>query len=346
MQKIHLTRPDDAHLHLRDGVYLKTTVPASAKQFSRAIVMPNLKPPITTLPALDAYKKRILSAVPEGCHFEPLMTLYLTDTITPEQIAEVAASKQVTAIKLYPAGVTTNSEAGIKQLTALNPVFAAMENFDLPLLIHGETSDPAIDIFDRERDFLAALEKLVQQFPRLRIVLEHITTEEAVRFIVSSPDNVAATITPHHLLFNRNHLLSGGMRPHYYCLPILKRRKHQEALITAAISGNKKFFLGTDSAPHTVATKESACGCAGIYSAHAAIELYAEAFESAGALDKLEAFASHYAADFYHLPRNTQRITLIKKPWEVPTYFVFGDDTLIPMWAGETLNWQLSDESI
>ncbi len=345
MQKLHLTKPDDAHLHLRDGAYLKTTVADSAKQFSRAIVMPNLKPPVTTLVALNAYRERILSAVPEGFSFEPLMTLYLTSEMTPEKISEAAISKQVTAIKLYPAGVTTNSEAGVKQLDTLNPVFAAMEAFDLPLLIHGETSDLEMDIFDRERDFLVALEKLVQQFPRLRIVLEHITTKEAVQFILASNDNVAATITPHHLLFNRNHLLSGGIRPHYYCLPILKRRQHQEALIEAATSGNKKFFLGTDSAPHTVATKETTCGCAGIYSAHAAIELYAEAFERVGALDKLEAFASHYAADFYRLARNTQRITLIKKPWEVAKQLPFGDEVLVPMWAGDVLGWQLSEEA-
>jgi len=344
MQTLHLIQPDDAHLHLRDGAYLKTTVPATAKQFSRAIVMPNLKPPITTLAALNDYKKRILSVVPAGMAFEPLMTLYLTDEITPEQIAEAAASKQVAAIKLYPAGVTTNSEAGVKQLAQLYPVFAAMEALDMPLLIHGEASDPAIDIFDRERDFLLLLEKLVQKFPALRIVLEHITTKEAAEFVLSAPANVAATITPHHLLLNRNDLLSGGVRPHYYCLPILKRRQHQEALITAAISGSKKFFLGTDSAPHAIATKETACGCAGIYSAHAAIELYTEAFERAGALDKLEAFASHYAADFYRLPRNTRRITLVKKPWEVAKQLPFGDETLVPLWAGDTLNWQLVNE--
>lgn len=340
MQTITLTQPDDAHVHLRDGSYLQSTVLATAKQFARAIVMPNLKPAITTLSALQAYKQRILSVLPEDQHFQPLMTLYLTDAITPQQIAEAALSKEVSAIKLYPAGVTTNSEAGIKDIEALYPAFAAMEEFDLPLLIHGEVSDSVTDIFDRERFFLAYLEKLSQKFPALRVVLEHITTKEAVEFILSAPANIAATITPHHLLLNRNDLLSKGIRPHYYCLPILKRRQHQEALIAAAISGNPKFFLGTDSAPHAIQSKESDCGCAGIYSAHAAIEFYAEVFEMANALDKLEAFASHYAADFYRLPRNTQRITLIKKPWKVPEKISFGSDMLVPLWSGEVLQWQ------
>jgi len=341
MKTVQLTQPDDAHLHLRDGVYLKTTVPATAKQFARAIVMPNLKPPVTTLDALIAYKARILSAIPAEFSFEPLMTLYLTDSTTPQQIAEVAASKEVTAIKLYPAGVTTHSEAGVKELTQLYPVFAAMEAYDLPLLIHGETSDPTVDIFDRERYFLDQMESIVQKFTQLRVVFEHITTQEAVQFVLSASDHLAATITPHHLLLNRNHLLSGGIRPHYYCLPVLKRRQHQEALLAAATSGNKKFFLGTDSAPHTVSTKEAACGCAGIYSAHAAIELYAEAFDRAGALDKLEGFASHYAADFYRIARNTQQITLIQKPWKVAKALPFGDEIVVPLWAGDSLNWQL-----
>jgi dihydroorotase len=342
MKQIHLIQPDDAHLHLRDGAYLKTTVPATAKQFARAIVMPNLKPAVTTLEMLRAYKQRILSAIPATLNFEPLMTLYLTDHITPEQIADAALSKEVAAVKLYPSGCTTNSEAGVKQLASLDAVFEAMQAFDLPLLIHGETSDPATDIFDRERCFLTFLEELIQKFPKLRVVLEHITTAEAAAFILSAPNNVAATITPQHLLLNRNHLLSGGIRPHYYCLPILKRRKHQEALIAAAISGNPKFFLGTDSAPHTINTKENHCGCAGIYSAHAAIELYAEAFEQADALDKLEAFASYHAADFYRLPRNTKRITLVKNSWRVPEKLPFGTESLVPLWAGDTLNWQLA----
>lgn len=340
MHTLELTQPDDAHLHLRDGSYLKTTVAATARQCARAIVMPNLKPPVTSLAALQSYKKRIMAALPEGLSFEPLMTLYLTDDTSPEAVIEAAASGEVTAIKLYPAGATTHAEAGVTGLAQLEPVFAAMEAVDLPLLIHGEVSDPAVDIFDRERDFLTSLEKIIGKFPRLRIVLEHITTAEAADFIRAAPEQVAATITPHHLLLNRQHLLAGGIRPHYYCLPILKRQKHQEALIAAAISGNKKFFLGTDSAPHTIATKETGCGCAGIYSAHAAIELYAEAFERAGALDKLEAFASHYAADFYRLPRNTKRITLIKKPWKVPQSLPFGEEKLVPLWAGEVLQWQ------
>lgn len=306
--------------------------------------MPNLKPPVTTLAALQAYKARIIAAIPPGFSFQPLMTLYLTDSTTPEAVIEAAASKDVTAIKLYPAGVTTHSEAGVTQLAQLDPVFAAMESVNLPLLIHGETSDPAIDIFDRERDFLGSLEKIIRKFPKLRIVLEHITTAEAVDFIMAAPAQVAATITPHHVLLNRQHLLAGGIRPHYYCLPILKRRSHQEALIAAAISGNTKFFLGTDSAPHAIAMKETACGCAGIYSAHAAIELYAEAFERAGALDKLEAFSSHYAADFYQLPRNTRRITLVKKPWKVMHTLPFGEETLVPLWAGEMLTWQWVEE--
>jgi dihydroorotase len=344
MQTLQLTQPDDAHLHLRDDAYLKTTVPATARQCARAIVMPNLKPPVTTLAALQAYKARIMAAIPEGLSFQPLMTLYLTDDTTPQSVIAAAASKEVTAIKLYPAGVTTHSEAGVTQLAQLDPVFAAMESVNLPLLIHGETSDPAVDIFDRERDFLGSLEKMIQKFPRLRIVLEHITTAEAVDFVLAAPEQVAATITPHHLLLNRQHLLAGGVRPHYYCLPILKRRRHQEALIAAATRGNKKFFLGTDSAPHAIAMKETACGCAGIYSAHAAIELYAEAFERAGALDKLEAFSSHYAADFYQLPRNTRGITLVKKPWKVMQTLAFGDETVVPLWAGETLSWQLLEE--
>lgn len=343
MQKITLTQPDDAHVHLRDNAYLQTTVPATARQFARAIVMPNLKPPITTLAALQAYKKRIFSALPENTPFEPLMTLYLTDQITPEEIAQAALSKQVMALKLYPSGVTTNSEAGIKHIEQLYPIFSAMEALDLPLLIHGEVNDPATDIFDRERCFLAFLAKLIEKFPALRVVLEHITTCEAVDFILSASDKIAATITPHHLLLNRNDLLSKGIHPHYYCLPILKRRKHQEALIAAAISGNAKFFLGTDSAPHEIGAKETACGCAGIYSAHAAIELYAEVFEMAGALDKLEAFASHHGADFYRLPRNTKQITLIKNPWKIPEKLPFGHEMLVPLWAGNTLQWQLEN---
>lgn len=342
MQTLQLTRPDDAHLHLRDGIYLTTTVADAARQFSRAIVMPNLKPPITDLAQLTAYRERILAAVPAGMAFDPLMTLYLTDNMTAEFIYTVAQAKLVQAIKLYPAGVTTNSNAGVTDITRLYPVFAAMESADLPLLIHGETNDPDVDIFDREPAFLSTLNTLIETFPRLRMVLEHITTQEAVNFIRRAPANVAATITAHHLLLNRNHLLSGGIRPHYYCLPVLKRHAHQITLIRAATSGNPKFFLGTDSAPHAIHTKETACGCAGIYSAHAAIELYAQAFAEADALDKLEAFASHYAADFYRLPRNTTKITLINKPWRVPEKVAFGHDEVVPLWAGEQLDWQLA----
>lgn len=344
MTFLTLTQPDDAHIHLRDGPYLQTTVPDAAKQFARAIIMPNLKPPITTLSKARAYKKRIQEAIPPGSAFQPYMTLYLTDQLTPKHIKEAADSQEIIGIKLYPAGVTTHSEAGIQDLHHLTPILAALEDTQLPLLIHGETNDPQADVFDRERLFLETLSQWVTQFPHLRMVLEHITTQEAVQFILSAPPHVGATLTAHHLLFNRNHLLGQGIRPHYYCLPILKRHIHQDALIKAAISGNPKFFLGTDSAPHTLHTKESACGCAGIYTAHAAISLYAHVFEQQNALDKLEAFASHHAADFYQLPRNPKKITLLKKPWQIPAQWPFGDDFLIPCFAGETLQWQLTPQ--
>lgn len=341
MSQITLIKPDDAHLHLRDGAYLTTTVADAAKRFARAVVMPNLKPPVTDLPAMQAYRQRIVAAIPAGLTFEPLMTLYLTEALTPQTIA-AAKSAGVIGVKLYPAGVTTHSEAGIHRLDTIYAALAAMEEYDLPLLIHGESNDEAVDIFDREKYFLEDLARLLQRFPQLRIVLEHITTEDAVHFITTQPTaKLAATITAHHLLLNRNHLLVGGIKPHYYCLPVLKRRSHQEALIAAATSDNPKFFLGTDSAPHALATKETACGCAGIYTAHAALELYTEIFESQNALNKLEAFASHYAADFYGLPRNQETITLVKKPWQLPAQLPFGQEQLVPFKAGETLQWKI-----
>ncbi len=341
MQTFTLPRPDDAHLHLRDGAYLPRTVSDSAQRFARAIVMPNLKPPITTLPQLQKYQQRILQAVPAQISFQPLMTLYMHADLSEQTIA-AAKEMGVIGVKLYPAGVTTNSEAGVQSLLSIYPVLAAMQKYDLPLLIHGEVNDPEVDVFDRERFFLDDLAQLIKDFPGLRMVLEHITTADAVQFVIQANHRLAATITPHHLLLNRNHLLSGGIRPHYYCLPILKRQRHQEALIQAAISGNPKFFLGTDSAPHAKNQKESACGCAGIYSAHAALELYAEFFEQQNALPKLTAFASHAMADFYQLPRNQETITLVKTTWQVPEFLTFGADQLVPMRAGEKISWSLN----
>lgn len=338
---LYLTRPDDAHVHLRDGDYLNTTVCATAKQFKRAVVMPNLLPPITTLAQVSAYKKRILSQLPADNDFTPLMTLYVTDTLSPDTISVIATSKAVFALKLYPAGVTTNAQAGVHTIAQLYPVFDQMQQYDLPLLVHGETHDPAADIFDREVLFLETLSKLMAHFPKLRVVLEHISTQAAATFVKNASPYLAATITPHHLLYNRNDLLQGGVRPHHYCLPILKRKRDQDALLVAATSGNPKFFLGTDSAPHALRTKESACGCAGIYSAHAAMELYAQAFEKADALDKLEAFSSFYAADFYKMPRNLGQITLVKKSWRVPKRYAFGKERLVPMWAQQSLNWHM-----
>lgn len=308
MQTITLIKPDDAHLHLRDGEYLTTTVGDAAARFARAIIMPNLKPPLETVIQVEEYAQRIAKAIPLGKNFQPLMTLYLTSSLTPKIIKTASASGIVTAVKLYPAGVTTHSEAGVTSLKNIYSILEAMQAVDLPLLVHGESNHPAIDIFDREKYFLQDLADIILKFPNLRIVLEHISTEESAKFVLAAPNNVAATITAHHLLLNRNDLLSGGIRPHLYCLPILKRARDQQALIRAAISGNPKFFLGTDSAPHAQSTKETACGCAGIYTAHAAIELYAQIFEQAGALDKLQAFASHFAADFYKLPGIKRRL--------------------------------------
>lgn len=340
-QQLTLTRPDDWHIHLRDGASLARTVGDAAQQFSRAIVMPNLVPPVMNTEQALAYKERILVARPAGSQFEPLMVLYLTDNTDPAEIA-IAKAAGVTACKLYPAGATTNSASGVTDLKKIYPVLEAMQNAGMHFLLHGEVTDSAIDIFDREKVFIdRTLTEVVKNFPSLKMVLEHITTADAAQFVADAPANVGATITAHHLLYNRNHMLAGGIRPHYYCLPILKRGTHQQALIKAATSGSPKFFLGTDSAPHTKDKKEAACGCAGSYTAYAAIELYAEAFEDAGALDKLEGFASHFGADFYGLPRNSDTITLVKQDWQVPDTLSLGDQPLVPLRAGETLRWQL-----
>lgn len=337
-----ITRPDDWHLHLRDDAALNRTVIDSARQFRRAIVMPNLRPPVTTTQMAKAYRQRILSVLPENADFEPLMTLYLTDNTPASEIETAVDSGIVKAVKLYPAGATTNSDAGVTDLKRCSATLETMQKLGLPLLIHGEVTDHDIDIFDREKRFIDdKLIPLIDDFPDLKVVFEHITTADAAQFVETSGPNLAATITPHHLLFNRNDLLVGGIRPHYFCLPVLKRNIHQQALLQAATSGNPKFFLGTDSAPHPRHSKENSCGCAGIYSAHAAIELYAEAFETMDALDKLEGFASFYGADFYGLPRNDSQITLNKQAWRVPEILAFADTELVPLRAGETMQWQL-----
>lgn len=343
MNELTITRPDDWHVHLRDGAALPQTCADMARYFGRVIVMPNLTPPVTTVADAAAYRERILGAmtgIPR--QFEPLMVLYLTDQTDAAEIQLAAASEFVHAVKLYPAGATTNSDAGVAELDALFPVLAAMEEADLPLLIHGEVTDHAIDIFDREKVFIERhLAPIAERFPGLRIVLEHITTRDAVQFVREAGSNVAATITAHHLMFNRNDMLVGGIRPHYYCLPILKRNVHQNELMEAATSGNPKFFLGTDSAPHTRSTKETDCGCAGVYTGHAALEFYAEVFEQLDALDKLEGFASHFGPDFYRLPRNEDKITLRKNAWQVPAELPLGDSTLRPLAAGESMAWQV-----
>lgn len=340
--KLSITRPDDWHVHLRDAGYLKRTVPDTAKQFSRAIVMPNLVPAVTTLQYAKLYRDRIMAEVPAGLDFEPLMTLYLTDNTLTSDIKEALDSGIVTACKLYPAGATTNSAAGVTNIQTRYPIFAVMEEYGMPLLLHGEITRAEVDIFDRESCFIdEVLTPLCLAFPQLKIVLEHITTKNAVEFITAAPKNIAATITAHHLLLNRNAIFAGGINPHHYCLPILKRGVHQEALIKAASSGNAKFFLGTDSAPHAIDAKENCHGCAGIYTAHAAIELYAEVFETANALDKLELFASHNGADFYGLPRNSSKITLVKEEWRVPEKLKFGEKEVRPFKAGEIIKWKM-----
>jgi len=345
MAQIQLTiiRPDDWHLHLRDGKVLASVLPDTARCFARAMVMPNLDPPVYTVDEARAYRERILAALPAGMRFKPLMTLYLTDLTAPGEILRARASGIVHAVgEAFLAGATTNSAFGVTDFARCDAVFAAMEEVGLPLLLHGEVIDAKVDIFDREVAFIERhLRRIVERFPRLKVVLEHITTREAVEFVVAAPANVAATITAHHLLLNRNAMFHDGLRPHAYCLPVLKREAHRQALIAAATSGNPKFFLGTDSAPHPRHAKESACGCAGIYTAHAAIELYAELFEQADALDKLEAFASFYGADFYGLSRNRDTVTLAKELWTVPAELPCGAGKLVPLRSGETVRWRL-----
>jgi dihydroorotase len=342
MDRLTLRRPDDWHLHLRDGTALASVLADSARRFARAIVMPNLKPAVrTTAQALD-YRERILGALPDDAQFEPLMTLYLTDDTPPEEIARAKLSGRVFGVKLYPAGATTHSDEGVTRISRCFHTLEKMAELGLPLLVHGESTDPAIDVFDREQAFVEeVLGPMNERFPRLKVVLEHITTREAAQYVEVTGPNVAATITAHHLLMNRNALFLGGIRPHHYCLPVLKRELHREALIEAATSGNPKFFLGTDSAPHARGLKEAACGCAGIYTAHAAIELYAAAFEEAGALDKLEGFASVFGAQFYGLPLNDGTITLAREEWRVPERLRFGSEELVPLRAGETVPWKL-----
>ena len=343
MDRITLRKPDDFHVHLRDGPAMADVLADTARQFGRAIIMPNLKPPIRTTQQALNYRERILGELPEDSAFDPLMTLYLTDDTPPEEISRAKLSGRVHGVKLYPAGATTHSDSGVTRLSRCFHALERMEELGLPLLVHGESTDPAIDVFDREKAFLEdTLGPTLERFPRLKVVLEHITTRDAAQFVEVTGANVAATITAHHLLMNRNALFMGGIRPHHYCLPVLKREEHREALVEAATSGNPKFFLGTDSAPHARPTKETGCGCAGIYTAHAAIELYAIAFEEAGALDKLEDFASVFGAQFYGLAPNQDRITLVRDEWTVPETLKFGDDVLVPLRAGETIPWKLA----
>ncbi|MCX4028690.1 dihydroorotase [Endozoicomonas sp. SM1973] len=340
-----ITRPDDWHIHLRDNAALQTTVNDASRYFGRVIVMPNLVPPVTTPAQAFAYRQRIVAAVPDQRVWQPLMTLYLTDNTSPNTIHEAKTTGHIYAAKLYPAGATTNSDSGVTDIKKIYPALEAMAATGMPLLVHGEVTDDHIDVFDREKIFIDRyLSEIIKQFPTLKVVLEHITTADAVNFVQEASDQVAATITAHHLLYNRNHMLVGGIKPHYYCLPILKRQTHQQALQAAATSGNPKFFLGTDSAPHTQSAKESSCGCAGCYTAYAAIELYAEAFEQLNALEKLEPFASWYGPDFYGLPRNQDTITLTKTPWQAPEQFMLGDQPLIPLRANETIQWQVIEK--
>jgi dihydroorotase len=340
---ITLTRPDDWHLHLRDGAALAAVLPHSARQFARAIVMPNLKPPVTTTAQAAAYRERILAALPAGMQFEPLMTLYLTDNMPPDEIRRAKDSGFVHAVKLYPAGATTNSDAGVTSLSKCYKTLEAMQEIGMPLLVHGEVTDPAIDIFDREAVFIErVMQPLRRDMPALKVVFEHITTKDAALYVADAEGPTAATITAHHLLYNRNEIFKGGIRPHYYCLPVLKREEHRQALVRAATSGSAKFFLGTDSAPHAKGLKEHACGCAGCYTALHAMELYAQAFEAADALDKLEAFASFNGPAFYGLPRNTGTITLKRETWTLPTEVPFGETSLVPLNGGEAIGWKLA----
>ncbi len=345
MEKLIITRPDDWHVHFRDEDVLADVVPFHAARFGRAIVMPNLKPPVITTEDAEAYYQRINATLDHDSGFTPLMTLYLTDRTTPEEIAKAKQSGKVFAVKFYPAGATTNSDSGVTDIRKVYPVLHEMARVGMPLLVHGEVTSQHIDIFDREAVFLdTVLKPILEAIPNLKLVAEHITTKEMANFVEHAGDNVAATITPQHLLYNRNEIFKGGIRPHYYCLPVLKREIHRERLVEVATSGSQKFFLGTDSAPHATEAKESSCGCAGIFSAHAAIELYALAFEQAGALDRLEGFASFHGADFYGLPRNSGTITLVKKDWVIPGNYSFGQSRITPLLAGETLSWQLLDQ--
>jgi len=345
MPSLKLIRPDDWHLHVRDGATMASVVPFTARQFARAVIMPNLKPPVTTVAQALAYRDRILAAVPPRYRFQPLMTLYLTDATAPEQIYAAKNSGFVIGAKLYPAGATTHSDAGVTAIEKIFPALGAMEECGLVLQVHGEVTDPEIDIFDREAVFIdRILSRVADRFPRLRIVFEHVTTREAVQFVSSARAGVAATITPQHLLLNRNAIFQGGVRPHHYCLPVLKRERDRLALLQAATSDDPRFFLGTDSAPHARHTKENACGCAGVFSAHAAIELYAEAFDLAGKLERLEAFASERGADFYDLPRNQDHIVLERVSWQPPATYPFGGDELVPFRAGEAVTWRLVEE--
>ncbi|KWR87301.1 dihydroorotase [Cupriavidus sp. IDO] len=340
-QKLTITRPDDWHLHLRDGAALAAVLPDTARQFARAIIMPNLKPPVTTVEQAQAYRARILAALPAGMQFEPLMTLYLTDNTTAEEIIAARASGFVHGVKLYPAGATTNSDAGVTDIRRCSAALEAMQRVGMPLQVHGEVTDASIDIFDREAVFIdRVMTPLRRDFPELKVVFEHITTKDAAEYVREASGPVGATITAHHLLYNRNAIFTGGIRPHYYCLPVLKRETHREALVAAATSGSARFFLGTDSAPHARGLKEHACGCAGCYTALHAMELYAEAFDAAGALDKLEAFASFNGPAFYGLPRNAGTLTLEREDWQLPAELPYGDTTLVPLRGGETLRWK------
>jgi dihydroorotase len=341
-KSITIIRPDDWHLHLRDGDLMAAVLPHTAREFARAIVMPNLKPPVATADAAFAYRQRILQALPASVQFDPMMVLYLTDHLTPEEVVKAKQSGFVKAVKLYPAGATTNSDSGVTSFDKVMPALEKMSELGLPFLLHGEVTDSHVDVFDREAAFIdSVLMVLQQRLPKLKIVFEHITTKQAAEYVLKAGDNIAATVTPQHLLMNRNALFTGGIRPHHYCLPVLKREEHRRALLAAVTSGSKKFFLGTDSAPHAKHTKEAACGCAGIYSAHAALALYAEAFESVGALDLLEAFASKNGPAFYGLPENTDTVTLVKESWTVPASYPFGEHNVVPLRAGEEIHWKL-----
>jgi dihydroorotase len=345
MRELSIRRPDDWHVHLRDGAGLASVAKFTAERFGRAIVMPNLRPPVVSVDQAASYRKRILQALPAGCRFEPLMTLYLTDATAPGEIERAAASEIVHGVKLYPAGATTHSEAGVTDIAKTYPVLERMQSLGLPLLVHGETTRPEVDVFDRETVFIdELLAPLIERFPQLKVVFEHITTARAAEFVAGARAGVAATITPQHLLHNRNAIFAGGIRPHFYCLPVLKRERDREALVQAATGGSPKYFLGTDSAPHERSTKENACGCAGMFTAHAAIELYAEVFEETGRLDRLEGFASHFGADFYGLPRHEERITLVRDAWVAPAAYEFGGGSMVPYRAGETVAWRLAPE--